>query len=89
MMGTGCAVHRHRSWVPMEVHHVWPLGMGGPDKIANKITLCANGHSEVHGFLDLLRKHDGKVPWLQAWRYGGKVRRLARLGYEQWREHQP
>ena len=89
MMGTSCAVHRHRSWVPLEVHHVWPLGMGGPDRASNKISLCSNGHSEVHGYLDLLRKYDGKVPWLQALRYGGRVRRLARQGYEQWREHQP
>jgi hypothetical protein len=89
MMGTACAVHRHRSWVPLEVHHVWPLGMGGPDTPGNKISLCADGHGEVHGFLDLLVRGRGSVPWLKAIRYGRKVRALARRGYEQWLEHKP
>jgi hypothetical protein len=77
-----CTVHRHREGVPIEVHHVWPKGMGGPNVAANRVKLCSNGHGEVHEYLALLVAGDGRVPWRTKLRYGFKVRRVAQLGYD-------
>lgn len=82
-MGLTCAVHSHPEWVPMERHHVWPLGMGGPDRDVNKITVCANGHYAIHAFLDLLIDHSGEVPWETARHFGKKVRDFAIRGWVQ------
>lgn len=84
-LGTTCAVHEHREMVPIEVHHIHPTGLGGPDIAANKVKLCANAHGSVHLYLDLLRKHNGVVPWSTGKRYGKRVRDLARQGYDAWR----
>lgn len=83
--GRDCAVHVHRSLVPIEVHHIHPLGMGGPDVAANRVRVCANGHSSTHYALDLLRAYRGRPPWRLYVRYGWRVRRLARRGYDAWR----
>ena len=80
-MGMACAVHAHRSWVPIERHHVWPLGMGGPDVAANKVAVCANGHYAVHEFMDRLIRTAGEVPWVEARHFGPKVRALAVRGW--------
>ena len=89
VMGTQCGAHTHHSLVPIEVHHIWPLGMGGPDVKDNRIPLCSNAHSAVHSFLTLLIKGSGAVPWAVARRYGYRIRALARRGYTQWQEHSP
>jgi 5-methylcytosine-specific restriction endonuclease McrA len=82
MMGRECFVHRHRDDVPLEVHHVFPKGLGGPDVTANRVTVCSNGHGSVHSLLDkMLKAHTEKVPWRVRRRYGRKVRRLAAAGY--------
>jgi hypothetical protein len=83
IMDYTCAVHVHESWVPLNEHHVWPKGMGGPNTAANKITLCMNGHGEVHAYIALLIKYDGKIPNKTRAHFGLKVRNLARRGWEQ------
>ena len=88
-MGTDCAVHRHGSRVPLEVHHVWPLGDGGPNIASNRRKVCANGHYEVHNFYDLLMVSAGHVPWKASRGYGWKVRALARAGYLQATTNKP
>jgi len=80
-MGTTCACHKHREMVPIEIHHIWPLGMDGSDTKENKVSLCANAHGAIHGYLDLLLKHEGRVPWFKARVYGRVVRAYAMLGY--------
>ena len=79
-MGTDCAAHRHRELVPLEVHHIWPTGYGGPDTNANRVKLCSNAHSSVHDLLGKMLK--GPVPWTVRRRYGWRVRRLAQRGYD-------
>jgi len=32
----------------LEVHHLLPLGMGGPDTVENAVALCPNCHRELH-----------------------------------------
>lgn len=92
-MGRNCYAHRHRDDVPIEVHHVWPLGNGGPDRAANRIPLCSNAHSAVHDYLTrLLKAHPAgaitipaprppSLPWRVRMRYGRKVRRVAEAGF--------
>ncbi len=74
-MGRNCAVHKHRNDVPIELHHIWPIGMGGPDAPGNIVSVCANGHHAVHDYMRLLAR--GSATFLQRRRYGKKVRRLA------------
>lgn len=81
-MGTGCQAHRHRELVPLEVHHIWPRGEGGPDQAWNRITLCDNAHGSVHSLLDLMLKHNGAVAWTVRRQYGRKIRELAAKGYD-------
>jgi 5-methylcytosine-specific restriction endonuclease McrA len=77
-MGRNCAVHIHDDDVPMERHHVWPLGMGGPNVESNIISVCSNGHDSIHNYMRLLAK--GKPSWLVKRRFGVKVRYYAQLG---------
>ena len=79
-LGTDCAVHRHWSRVPLELHHVWPLGDGGPNIPKNKIKVCANGHYSIHACLDLLR-HGVPLTWRQKIGFGRKVRAYAGQGW--------
>lgn len=80
-MGTGCAVHRHRELVPLNVHHIHPLGLGGRDVPANRVTLCANAHYSVHALLDLMLDAAGPVPWPVRRRYAWRVRQIAAAGH--------
>ena len=44
-----------RNHTPMlrisEAHHVWPVGMGGPEHPATLLGLCPTTHDWVHGIL--------------------------------------
>jgi hypothetical protein len=82
-MGSNCWAHKHRELVPIEVHHVWPLGAGGPNVRENKVSVCSNAHSSCHDLLlKMLNAHTTALPWLVRRRYGRKVRRLAEAGYQ-------
>jgi hypothetical protein len=78
-MGVTCAVHRHREWVPIERHHVWPIGMGGPDVAANIVSVCANGHYAIHEVIRRLIAHGVHLP--DAQHFGVKVRWYAIQGW--------
>jgi hypothetical protein len=46
-----CAIHgEYCDAIPdtLQWHHVWPLGMGGPDIVANRIGVCATIHMNIH-----------------------------------------
>lgn len=90
-----CKVHTHRHWVPTESHHIHPLGYGGKNVKANRIDLCANGHSMVHYLLEALLKTNSLpgpprnlreakralgVGYLS--HFGFRSRRVAYRGYE-------
>lgn len=83
-MGVDCQAHHHHSSVPIERHHVWPLGDGGPNIKANIVPLCANAHGLVHYLIDLCRKHGSMeaVPWEDRRHFGVTVRKLAALGWD-------
>jgi hypothetical protein len=80
-MGLTCVVHTHRSWVPVEQHHVWPVGMGGPNVASNKISVCANAHYSIHEFLRQLMLHNGCVPGSLSRHFSPKVKQYAILGW--------
>jgi hypothetical protein len=82
-MGHECVCHIHEVMVPMERHHVWPLGDGGPNIESNLITVCCNAHYSIHAFLDMLWRNNGIVPWTTARQYGKRVRDYAYSGYRQ------
>lgn len=82
-MGRNCWAHRHREDVPLEVHHVWPLGNGGPNVKPNKVTICSNAHSAGHDLLDkMLKAGTADLPWKVRRRYGYRVRRIAAAGFK-------
>lgn len=81
-----CAVHRHKTRVPIDRHHIWPLGMGGPDTPENIVTVCPNGHRDIHDYMRELIRTPSGVSWLIRIGYGWKVRRLARRGLKLARE---
>jgi hypothetical protein len=79
-MGVTCAVHRHREWVPIERHHVHPIGLGGPDVAANIVSVCANGHYAIHEYIRrLIASGLGNDPDKK--HFGRKVRELAVTGW--------
>lgn len=82
-MGRECWAHRHRDDVPIEIHHVWPVGSGGPNVKANRVAVCSNAHSAVHDLLGrMVRAGTDRLPWTVRRRYGRKVRRLAAAGFQ-------
>jgi hypothetical protein len=81
-MGTECGVHRHRELVPLERHHVWPKGLGGPDTKENIVQVCDNAHGSIHSLLDYYIDFGGEVPWKIRRNYGLGVRQLAKEGWD-------
>lgn len=63
-------------------HHVWPLGMGGPDVPANLVKACQTGHANVHRLLALYLKGGGEVPYAVRRTFAFAEQRYARMGYQ-------
>lgn len=83
VMGRDCWAHRHRDDVPLELHHVWPKGQGGPDTKNNRVSICSNAHSSTHDLLaKMIRAKTWRLPWSVRRRYGRRVRRLADAGFQ-------
>lgn len=82
--GTNCGAHVHDSLVPIEMHHIWPLGYHGPDIKANRIPLCANAHGDVHYLLEMMLKADARgerLSWVVRRTFGAEVRNIAWQGF--------
>jgi HNH endonuclease len=86
--GKRCIAHSHEYITAEEYHHVQPQARGGKTEKANMVYLCANAHSDVHYFLDLIEArakkhlpHPEQVPGSIAVHYGPKVRQVARAGW--------
>jgi hypothetical protein len=86
--GKRCIAHTHDYLVPEEYHHLRPQCRGGETKPDNMVWLCANAHSDVHYFLDLIEKqakagkrHPERIPGPVADHFGPKVRAAARRGW--------
>ncbi len=78
-----CLVHPKHKPEPhlTHIHHIWPLGDGGPDVEANTVVICPTGHYNVHALLDLYRLHRGKPPHVEVRRFGYGERDLAETAW--------
>lgn len=65
-------------------HHVWPLGMGGPDIEDNIVVVCPTGHSNIHHLMAEY-KLQGELRYAVTRRYSREERRLAQLGWDRHR----
>jgi len=75
-------VQLHRPKVmELDKHHIWPLGFEGPDVPENWIWLCPTAHRNVHEYLRLLLKYEGKVAKDLANDYPWFARDVAWKGY--------
>lgn len=62
--GAACrCVSEHRPQ-PLEyvIHHLDPVGMGGPDVPENRVWLCDNAHRNVHELLRAMLREDRLIP---------------------------
>jgi hypothetical protein len=81
LAGNHCELHKEHRPLPLEteVHHKWPLGMGGPDKPENKIKVCPTSHSTIHVLIRML------VNGVELPKNGlAHEKELAHEGYNKW-----
>ncbi len=78
-----CQVHKdHKPFSHVNHrHHVWPLGMGGPDTEDNIVVVCPTGHMNIHHLIDEYRRR-GTLTYTVTRRYTRGERELAKLGYD-------
>jgi hypothetical protein len=79
-----CVSDHNPNVVVFERHHIWPLGMGGPDDPSNIELLCPTTHMSVHHLLRAWFKYDVAPDWDVARHFSFYTRTLARRGYERW-----
>src|SRR3954463_14860859 len=77
-----CEVHGSHRPNPLRlvVHHIQPLGMGGPDVASNKVVVCDTGHYNIHRLMGYLLKGQALPKGLGT----RKERVLANQGYRLW-----
>lgn len=85
-----CVAEHRPAPLDGEFHHVWPLGMGGPDVEENLTFLCPTAHTNVHAILRLHVKADRVLTWTEVGaRFEEPVSRyaysLACLGFRRWK----
>lgn len=84
-----CVTDHNPNAVQLHVHHIWPLGLGGPDEPANEMVVCPTTHAKVHR---LIREavRDGvavtDLPWSIRQAMGRFAVDLAQDGWAQWQE---
>lgn len=85
--GRRCVGHAYHSPRPArsDIHHVVPIGWGGPEDKANRVPLCQTGHANVHLLLDFYKDFNGSVPWPIRREFGPGERKIAAEG---WRRYQ-
>lgn len=69
-------------------HHIVPLSWDGPDNDANLVILCPSMHRNVHLLLNKWRDVGGEPSWEYRKYFGHYARKLAEIGYKQWRAMQ-
>jgi hypothetical protein len=78
-----CVAHKFHSPRPqtLDTHHVHPIGMGGPDTVANEVKLCQTGHANVHRLLSVYEATGQTPPWVIRRSFGPGERALAAKGW--------
>lgn len=88
-MATRCeCVSRHSPVCrSTHLHHIWPLGMGGPDEPDNIEVLCPNQHAMTHMLIRLWGyRYNGEPPWWLRRHFSYLARQLSELGWTRWHE---
>lgn len=84
-----CVAEHRPAPLELNLHHIWPLYLGGPDTAANKTPVCPTTHVNVHELLRVFLSPVGILTFSEcsaAWpqpvsRYAYK---LAMQGYLCW-----
>lgn len=66
----------------LEIHHIWPMGKGGPDTKENRIWRCPTSHCNIHDLERAWYKAGGEPSWEIRRRYSAQTRDLARRAYQ-------
>ena len=69
-----------------EIHHIWPLGAGGPATPENELNRCPTTHSNVHIVERLWKRYGSRPPWELLRRFNSSTRDLGRRAYQSARE---
>lgn len=79
-----CQLHKKHTPEPHvnHIHHIWPIGDGGPDISDNKIVVCPTGHYSVHDLLSHFKMFMGNVPYAILRTYSLEERKIAQLGFD-------
>ena len=64
-------------------HHLWPLGLGGPEVDATLVLLCPTTHDLVHHALRGMVR-DGWAPWAAGQGMTRYAHSIATLGWQSW-----
>lgn len=83
------ATHRPEP-LELERHHVWPLGMGGPDEDWNQVWVCPTTHTNTHEILRAFMRF-GPLTWGEILEANDRpvsryAYHLAAEGYRRWAE---
>lgn len=83
----GCVATHSPTCRTTHAHHIWPLGMGGPDTADNIVHVCPNTHASAHQLLRLTGyRYDGDTPWWVRRQFPTLARDLAWDGWQTWDE---
>lgn len=81
-----CVSDHNPNVITFHKHHIWPLGMGGPDVGDNVVLLCPTVHAAVHHLIRDWVRVDGEPSWDIRKRFGPFARDMAEQAYLQWVE---
>lgn len=59
----GCTTDHRPGTLLVEQHHVWPLGMGGPDIASNVVWICPTTHYNAHELLRMMVEAGRVLSW--------------------------
>lgn len=82
-----CSANHQPGVLELTIHHVWPLGEGGPDDPANEVSVCPTTHYNVHELLRAMIAADREISLYEFSAKYGEVavsryaRNLAATGY--------
>lgn len=82
-----CSVNHQPAPLELVIHHVWPMGDGGPDDPANEEFICPTTHYNVHELYRAMKREGREISHYEfTQRYSAPVSRFAHamalLGYQ-------
>lgn len=84
-----CVVDHRPKVVELDLHHILPLYLGGPDTPENTVWVCPNTHRATHELLRLYMKAGAPPAQTVLDDYPRFARALASRGWLLWQAAQP